>query len=211
MTSDPRITPFEHHSREYEAWFTAHETAWKAELAAVRALLPEDGRRLEVGVGSGRFAGPLGIRLGVEPAPAMAALARDRGIEVIDARGEQLPFGQASIDAVLMVTTICFLADVDAALAEIRRVLVPGGCVVIGFVDRESELGRAYERHKAENAFYREARFFSTEEVTEHLRRAGFADLEYRQALFQGLDVPEIEVRPGHGEGAFVVIRAQKP
>jgi len=51
---------------------------------------------LEVGVSTGRFAVPLGIRIGVEPANAMAEIARKRGIEVYDAKGEKLPFDDES-------------------------------------------------------------------------------------------------------------------
>jgi len=206
----PKTAPFEQHTEQYEEWFEFHPNAWRAELAAVRELLPRQGRRLEVGVGSGRFAEPLGIELGVEPSSAMAEVARERGITVIDACGERLPFDDETLDVVLMVTTICFLDDVDTTLSEIHRVLTKGGCVVIGFVDRESELGQAYERHKAENVFYQDARFFSSRQVAAHLERASFHELEFRQTLFHGLDDPDLTVRPGHGEGAFVVVRAKK-
>jgi hypothetical protein len=48
----------------------------------VRSLLPAGGYGVEIGVGTGRFAVSLGIAVGVEPSPAMAELARRRGIEV---------------------------------------------------------------------------------------------------------------------------------
>ncbi len=64
-----------------------------------------------MGVGTGRFALPPGITVGVEPALAMTSIARKRGIEVYEARAEELPFDNESFDFVVMVTTICFLRD----------------------------------------------------------------------------------------------------
>jgi hypothetical protein len=47
-------------------------------------MLPEGGTGIEIGVGTGRFAAPLGIKVGVEPARAMGEIARrERGIEVV--------------------------------------------------------------------------------------------------------------------------------
>ena len=78
-------TVFNHSAREYDDWFVRNEPAYRSELAAVKAFLPLSGRGLEIGVGTGRFAGPLGIEVGVEPARAMAAIARQRGIQVLAA------------------------------------------------------------------------------------------------------------------------------
>lgn len=86
------IRVFEQHAREYDRWFEEHVYAYESEVLAVRNLLPRSGARLEVGVGTGRFALPLGITVGVEPAHAMASIARQRGIRVYEARAEELPF-----------------------------------------------------------------------------------------------------------------------
>jgi ubiquinone/menaquinone biosynthesis C-methylase UbiE len=120
---------------------------------------------LEVGVGTGRFAEPLGIRTGVEPARAMAEIARKRGIDVHEARAEALPFQDESFDFLLMVTTICFLEEPLQALAEAKRVLKPGGAIIIGMIDRNSPLGKDYERRKATSKFYKYARFLSADQV----------------------------------------------
>ena len=70
---------FEAYAQEYDDWFVRHEVVYRAELAAVESLLPATGQGLEIGVGTGRFAGPLGIKVGVEPARAMAEIARNQG------------------------------------------------------------------------------------------------------------------------------------
>ena len=61
----PRNVVFDQHCRRYEKWFATHAAAYYSELLAIRALLPCGGDGLEVGVGTGRFAAPLGVRVGV--------------------------------------------------------------------------------------------------------------------------------------------------
>jgi len=68
-----------------------------SELEAVRSMLPVDGTGIEIGVGTGRFAAPLGIKLGLEPSKSMASLARQRGIEVVEGEAEALPFEDGSL------------------------------------------------------------------------------------------------------------------
>lgn len=208
----PKTAPFEQYVDRYEAWFERHPFAFEAELAALREALPP-GDGMEVGVGTGRYAAPLGIRAGVEPSGRMRALARERGIDAIDGVAEALPYRDAAFDVVLMVTTICFVDDLDAALTETHRVLRPGGHLVIGFVDRESPLGRDYVAHRAENVFYRDATFYSVREVGGHLCQAGFDELAFRQTIFTPLaEVVTLQpTRSGYGEGSFVVVRARKP
>ncbi|WP_232460849.1 class I SAM-dependent methyltransferase [Thermococcus gorgonarius] len=208
----PKVEPFEKHRDRYENWFERHKYAYLSELEAVRKLLPKEGKGAEIGVGTGRFAAPLGIKLGVEPSKAMAEIARKRGIEVIEGVAENLPFPDESLDYLLMVTTICFVDDPEKALREAYRVLKPGGALIIGFVDRNSPIGRYYEEHREESVFYRDARFFSTEELLELLKKIGFKKFEIVQTLFHKLDeIKEVEpVKPGYGEGSFVVIKAVK-
>lgn len=184
---------------------------YQSELTAVRQLLPKQGLGIEIGVGSGRFAAPLGIPWGVEPSYNMSVLARARGVRVVDGVGEALPLKKARFDFVVMVTTICFLDDTQKALAEIRRVLRPNGRVIIGFVDKLSPLGRTYEKYKDQSAFYKAANFFSVDEVVVCLKQSGFRDFKFRQTIFQPLnEIKQAEaVRSGYGEGSFVVISAR--
>ena len=63
----PRVAPFETHHERYEAWFEKHEAAYISELLALRPFVPWQGRGIEIGVGSGRFAAPLGVQVGLDP------------------------------------------------------------------------------------------------------------------------------------------------
>ena len=207
-----KTAPFEAHRDRYEQWFEDNRFAYEAEIEAVRLLFPKGDEGLEVGVGTGRFAAPLNISTGLEPSPAMAEIARAKGVNVIEGVAEDLPFGNETFDVILMVTTICFLDDIDVAFKEACRVTKPGGYIVIGFVDRESPLGQKYESMRSENVFYREATFYSVPEVLAHLERNGFGEFAFAQTIFRDLsEIQELEpVREGYGEGSFVVIRAKK-
>lgn len=209
----PHIDPFEEYVGEYESWFDRHLWMYQSELAAIKAQLPEKGEGIEIGVGTGRFAGPLGIRIGVDPSEKMRALAEKRGIRVMDASAEALPFPDGFFDHALMVTTICFLEDVPVALAEAFRILRTAGVLVIGFVDKESALGREYQARKATSKFYRSAYFYSVHEIVRMAEGVGFRCFNCVQTLFG--DIREMDridpVKEGFGLGSFVVIKMEKP
>jgi ubiquinone/menaquinone biosynthesis C-methylase UbiE len=206
----PRISPFEKYADQYEQWFVQNRRVYDAELRAVREMIPAGGLGVEVGVGTGRFAGPLGIKIGIEPSKRMADIARKRGIEVLNGAAEELPFGDSRFDFILMVTTICFVDNIGKSLEEAHRVLSDGGVIVIGFVDRNSKMGQIYLERKQENVFYKDATFFSVEDLVKHMDNTGFTDPRFKQTIFGTLrETAEDEpVRPGYGEGSFVVIQA---
>jgi SAM-dependent methyltransferase len=206
-----RTTPFDEHADLYEAWFDRHPLVFRSELEALRPLVPIRGRSVEIGVGSGRFALPLGIRCGVEPSRTMAALAARRGLALVRGVAESLPLADASQDLALMVTTICFVDDPPRALREAARILRTGGWLVLGLVDLASPLGRSYERRRQASPFYRSATFFTAEEVLGILDQTGFRAPRIRQTVFGepgSLRAVQPAV-PGHGEGGFVVIAAE--
>ena len=205
----PKIEPFEKHSDAYDEWFNKNYDLYEAELEAIRQLIPPPGAEgMEVGVGSGKFAAPLGIKIGVEPSEKMAIKARMKGINVYSGVAEELPFSDGRFDFILMVTTICFVDDVIKSFRESFRVLKPGGWIIVGFVDKESELGRQYANKREKSVFYKEATFFSTQEVLKYLKEAGFGILKIRQTLIPG-ELPET-ILDGFGKGAFIVIKGVK-
>jgi len=207
-----KTEPFEKHVTEYEDWFTRHRFAYESELEAVRPHLPQSKNGIEIGVGSGRFAVPLGLRLGLEPSIQMSRIAQRHGIEVIGGVAETIPFTNSTFDFALMVTTICVVDDLESSFKEAHRILKPNGCLISGFIDRNSPVGRLYEQHKENNVFYRAATFYSVAEVISLLDETGFRDFRFSQTIFKNLpDIDRIEpVKPGYGEGSFVVVQATK-
>jgi ubiquinone/menaquinone biosynthesis C-methylase UbiE len=206
------IQVFENLAAEYDAWFDRHRPVFDSELQALKTLAGSHRRGLELGVGTGRFAVPLKIAVGIEPARAMATVAAQRGIQVVGAVAEALPFPPASFDLVAIITALCFFRDPLAALAEATRVLTPAGRLLIGMIDKDSPLGRFYEAQRHQSRFYRDARFYGVREVLTWLRKLGYRDERLGQTIFQGLaDITAIEpVREGFGAGGFVVISAGK-
>jgi len=207
-----QIEPFEKFTLRYEDWFEEHRYVYESELKAVRVLLPEYQSKVEIGVGSGRFAAPLGIKRGLEPSVRMSKIAKKRGILVDEGVCENLPYEDAQFDLALMVTTICFLDDVEKSFLEVKRILKPGGWFIIGFIDKNSTIGKSYLKYQDENVFYRVAKFYSTEEIIQFLNKTRFINLRFSQTIFHELkEIKKIEpVREGYGSGSFVVVRAQK-
>lgn len=209
--SNPRIAPFDDFTARYDRWFETHSRVYGSELLALRELVPPSSRGVEIGVGSGRFAVPLSVKFGIEPSVKMVRIARERGIGVIRGLAEALPLADSITDLALMITTVCFVSDLGASFEEVRRVLIPRGTFVVGFIDRESVLGQRYEESKAENPFYRAATFRGADEILELLEGSGFGNFQIRQTIFE--DISEIdsleEPRKGYGEGSFVAMRAE--
>ncbi|MGM0532058.1 MAG: class I SAM-dependent methyltransferase [Bacteroidota bacterium] len=206
-----KTAPFNKFSDQYEHWFTKNQYAFLSELAAIRSLIPQRGKGVEIGVGSGIFAAPLKIKDGCDPSDTMLEKAAERGINVTSCTAEDLPYADNTYDFALMVTTICFVDDPQKSFQEIHRILKPDGHFIISFVDKESPVGREYQQHKEKSLFYKDAVFFSTREICDLLGDNGFKTETICQTIFANPnEISEIEqVREGFGEGSFIVIKAK--
>lgn len=207
-------SPFETHVADYESWFESHYYVFETEMRAISQQLqqlPENIQGIEVGVGTGQYASRLGIAEGVEPAEAMREVAKSRGLDVMDAYAEHLPYKDMHFDFVLFVT-ICHLDSVLEAFKEAHRVLNHKGSIVVAFIDGHSPVAIKYGQKRKRSVFYRHARFYSVGYVLEQLEKAGFKDPVITQTLFQDIDELTTIEEPvaGYGEGSFIVIRASK-
>jgi SAM-dependent methyltransferase len=115
-------------------------------LAAMRELAPWAGRTLvDLGCGSGYwltgYAAEAAAVIGVEPDPALVPLAtaRDPRVRVLPGSAEHLPLGDASADVVHARFAYFWAPHCAAGLAEVRRVLKPGGALVV--VDNDHRAG----------------------------------------------------------------------
>lgn len=207
-----KITPFENYFNEYEEWFDENKFVYLSEIKAVKHFIPKNQTGIEIGAGSGKFSEPLGIQYGVEPSDKMAEIAKKRGITIYKGVAENIPVEDARFDFALMVTAVCFVDDVEKSFKEIYRILKKNGTVIIAFVDKHSPIGQIYLKHKHENKFYKDATFFSTDEILSYLKNAKFGNFEIVQTVFGQLDeIKEVQsFREGYGTGSFVVINAAK-
>jgi ubiquinone/menaquinone biosynthesis C-methylase UbiE len=207
----PKTEVFDKYYKDYDNWFFEHELAYKAEINLIKRLIPK-GNGLEVGVGTGKFAIPFGIKDGVEPSDKMAQIAEEKGIRVVKGVAEDLPYDDSSFDFILLVTTICFVDDPLKTLKEAQRVIKPDGYIIIGFVDRESTIGQEYEKYKDKSKFYSSAIFYSSKQIVDFLKESGFIQIESYQTLFHPLNkIKKIEpIKKGYGKGAFIGMRGKK-
>jgi len=202
----------------YDAWYetTRGKALLATEIEALRPLieaLPQP--RIEVGVGTGRFAEALGARFGLDPSWDALHLARQRGISVAAGVGEAAPFVSGRFGTVLMAFTLCFLAEPAAAFLEVRRLLAEDGGLVVGFLPRGTPWADLYAlRGRQGHPIYRHARFQTITEVEELLTKSGLRVTARRSTLRQrpGLERYAVEsacddIAAGAG---FAVISAIK-
>lgn len=214
--SESKISVFDSLAGVYDSWFDEEGSLiFASEIEALRQLVPLLPKPwIEVGVGSGRFAQALDIDAGLDPSSKLLHMAKNRGIRVLLAKGEEMPLRDGVFGAVFLVVTFCFLDSPARALSEVARLLRTDGKVVLGLMLKESSWGRLYETKKEMgHHFYRQAMFYSYGEVCMLLGRAGFSVEQVVSTLFQDPgEVNHIE-SPRQGfsaDAGFTVILAGK-
>jgi ubiquinone/menaquinone biosynthesis C-methylase UbiE len=151
-------TPAAGHAVLYDALM------WPAERAAVgawrrRIAAAARGRVIEIAAGTGtqfRWYAPDVHVTALEPDRGMLRRARQRAaraaarVTVVPGRAEELPFPDGSFDAAVSAFALCTVADPAAALSELRRVLAPGGALLLlEHVHLSWEPGRALQTRAA--------------------------------------------------------------
>ncbi|MCO1657177.1 methyltransferase domain-containing protein [Pseudonocardia humida] len=167
---------------------TPDVVAQRAEVLALLAAGPGE-RVLDVGSGPGFLVasladavGPDGAVRGLDPSPAMNALARERTADLPQARiddgdAADLPYPAASFDAAVSTQVYEYVADVPRALAELRRVLRPGGRVLVLDTDWDSVVWHVADRERHRRVMAAWAEHLVDPHLpctlSGHLRRAG--------------------------------------
>ena len=131
---------------EYARLAPRYDRRWSYYIGAtvretLRRLNPATGGRLlDVGCGTGALLQTLadadpGLRLaGVDPCPEMLRVARGKlpaSVELRQAYAEGLPFGDSAFDTVVCTNSFHYFRRPADALREMRRVLRPGGRLVV--------------------------------------------------------------------------------
>ncbi|MBW7882618.1 MAG: methyltransferase domain-containing protein [Caldilineaceae bacterium] len=194
--------------RNYERYFVPAIGAPLAhDLIRIAALRPGE-RVLDVACGTGvvarlaaQAAGAPGSVAGLDITPGMLAVARKTtppamAIDWHEASAEAMPLPDASFDAVLCQMGLQFVPDKDAALREMRRVLAPGGRLILNVPGPTPQLfaimGEALARHIGAGAAGFVNHVFSlhdTAELRKLINGAGFRDVSV-QGMSKTLRLP---------------------
>ncbi len=150
---------------------------------------------LDVGCGDGTYAlaaARAGARVtAVDRSAATVEAARRNAadahvaLELRVAEALELPFPAERFDVVLAVTVLCFVAEPQRAVAEMARVLRPGGVLVLGELGRWS-MWAAWRRLRAwaGSRTWQAARFWTSADLRKLLHRAGLLSGRERGAAF---------------------------
>lgn len=131
-----------HHSAWYDKFYAERgfleAGPWYAGASRLIAEHEPDLRRkvvLEVGCGAGAFLSLLDAdpRIGVDPSLEACTLTRARGIASLMAAGESLPFGDGTVDIIVLCEVIEHVELPPTVLAELHRVLVDDGLLILSF------------------------------------------------------------------------------
>ncbi len=228
---------FDEYAATYDAWFLDNPNVLESEVRLVASTLRNAGRVLSVGCGSGLFEkimrDEFGITVtdGVEPSPAMAEIARKRGMDVTEATAEEFDYPAGVYDTILFNGSPSYITDLDTVLSKVYAALKPGGRVVLVDVPKESTYGLMYNLAKAlgtwnhpllEGAyppnpypieFVNVANWRTTAEKIALLEKNGFRNIESAQTLTTHplySDLAAEEPVPGHDRGDYVAVTAIK-
>ncbi|MCK4759718.1 MAG: class I SAM-dependent methyltransferase [Candidatus Aminicenantes bacterium] len=209
--SEKRVGYYDQNWQEYDGWYNSHPAIYQSELNVLKKIIPS-GVGLEIGVGTGRFASLLSSRFGLDPSFHMLKLAKERGIEVVQGFGEELPFKNDTFNFVIIVFTIEFADDPLRFLEEATRTLKKRGALILGILDKKSSWGKYYKRKQVQSKYYKDFRYFSPEEILQLFKNI---PVEFK-AAFQTLLQPPPDIKntekpvKGFGRGGFVVLKAIK-
>ncbi len=221
------VSAFIKEAKDFDYWFDKNRNIFEAEFLAEKELFPGPENSVSIGVGSGLFASRLGIKKGVEPSENMAALARDRGIDVKIGRAEDIPYENESFKTVLLSTVLSYCIDPLKALRESYRILKKDGYILVSFLSREGSYSMLYDLARLEQKFdpdrspehpyplkfIKGANWMSIENVKKMLTETKFTDLEFVQTLTRHPRYSNDEIEkpiPGYQKGDYIVIRARK-
>jgi SAM-dependent methyltransferase len=169
----------------------------------VEAVAEAEPRRvLDVGCGRGNIAERIAreseaVVLGLDQSERMVELTRSRGVDAVVGDVRALPFEDGDLDCVLAAWMLFHVPDVDAALAEVARVLRPGGrlVAVTNGRDHHRELYELLDREPPEASFSAEngeellGRHFGSVEARDASGTVRFPDRAAAQAFVDAMIV----------------------
>lgn len=231
------MSRFDEYASEYDAWFIDNPNVLLSEVRLVASVLSDAGRVLSVGCGSGLFEKILredfGITVsdGIEPAEAMADIARRRGMNVTVITGEEADFPKGYYDTVIFNGSPSYISDLRKVIGKVYEALPQGGRIILVDVPKESTYGLLYNlaktlgtwKHPLLEGTYppnpypielvEAANWRTTAEKIKLLEEAGFSSLKFAQTLTTHPLYSDIEAEmpvEGYDKGDYVAITAFK-
>jgi SAM-dependent methyltransferase len=230
---EPLSAGWERSAEDWARWACkpGHDSYWRFHRDAFFALLPAPaGLTLEIGCGEGRVARDLasiGHRVvGVERSLTLVRLGAAAATpRLVLADAARLPLRDASFDLVVAFMSLQDMDDMRAAVMEVARVLLPGGCLCLAAVHPINAAGQFQSMD--DTRFVIEGNYFERRRYTDTVERDGlrmtfhqrhwtledyFAALEAAGLLTEAVREPV----PGTGSRwdripLFLNIRASKP
>lgn len=228
---------FDTFANEYDSWFIKNGSVLETEVRLIASCLKNAGKVLSVGCGSGLFEKIIEekygiiVKKGIEPAEAMAEIARKRGMDVIVGTAEETDFGSEEFDTILFNGCPCYMQDLSLALQNAYKALKIGGKVVVVDVPKESAYGLLYNLALSVGTWQhpllegcsplmpypielvKQANWRTTAEKISLIEKAGFVNLEFSQTLVASPCYSHERVEDpcvGYDRGSYVAITAYK-
>jgi ubiquinone/menaquinone biosynthesis C-methylase UbiE len=204
-------------AQEYDAYYKTEQGKLVDELEkkAIRQLLApvKPGCLLEIGCGTGHwtaFFSEQGFRItATDVSEAMLDLARKKQISnttFMEADVLQLPFPDNHLDQVAAITALEFCGNIKQAFTEMKRVLKPGGWLVVGCLNSDSTLGKV----KNQDPVFQHGHFMSKEELENHLLTIGKPELLECVRLSTGFQLLDGTKEEHSVAGVFMAAAVQK-
>lgn len=167
-------------AEEYDNWYETEKGAFVDEVETALAFelfQPEPGERvLDAGCGTGNFSLKLARKgcqvVGIDISGSILKLAREKvsqtnlKVEFYQQNLLDLDFAGESFDSAFSMAAFEFIKDYERAFRQIKRVVKPGGRILIGTITRESSWGRLYRRQgEQEDSVFRHAHFKNPEDL----------------------------------------------
>ena len=189
--------------REYSEAAKIYDSKWSfyidasADETIRRLSLTPTTRVLDVGCGTGALLEKLALRgglvlHGIDPVPEMLAVARGKLPETVSLQpgwAEEIPHPSHDFDVVVCSSIFHYIREPEKALLEMRRVLKPGGALVLTDWCRDFILSKLYNTYLRafDSAHFRT---YTQAECTSLMERNGFGEIEgehYKINWFWGL------------------------
>ena len=174
---------WERHSENWVRWARApgHDTYWRFHREPFLSSLPAPGRlTLDVGCGEGRVSRDLRARehrvIGIDSAPSLVTAAReaDPEGEYVEASAAAMPLEDGVADLAIAFMSLMDMEDMPGAVAEIGRVLEPGGRFVAAVVHPINSAGEFVPRDGDEDAPFRIESYLHRRRYSDTLDKQGY-------------------------------------